>query len=67
VEQAMCAIEAIPKPVIALIKGACVGGGCGLALACDLRIAEEGARFGITRQNWGWSMDHAISDGWSMP
>jgi enoyl-CoA hydratase/carnithine racemase len=53
VEQAMCAIESITKPVIALIQGACVGGGCGLALACDLRVAEEGARFGITPAKLG--------------
>lgn len=41
------AIARLPKPVIAVVFGACVGGGCGLALSCDLRFAAQGARFGI--------------------
>jgi enoyl-CoA hydratase/carnithine racemase len=42
------AMVAFPKPIVAAIRGWCVGGGCQLAAVCDLRIAEEGARFGIT-------------------
>jgi enoyl-CoA hydratase/carnithine racemase len=42
-----------PKPVIAFIDGDCVGGGCGLALACDLRVARPRARFGITPAKLG--------------
>ncbi len=41
------------KPVIAAIDGDCIGGGCGLALACDLRIASPHARFGITPAKLG--------------
>ncbi len=41
------------KPVIASIEGDCVGGGCGLALACDLRVATSAARFGITPAKLG--------------
>ena len=36
------------KPTLAEIDGACVGGGCGLALACDIRLASGRSRFGIT-------------------
>jgi enoyl-CoA hydratase/carnithine racemase len=41
------------KPTIALIDGDCVGGGCGLALACDLRVASAQSRFGITPAKLG--------------
>jgi enoyl-CoA hydratase/carnithine racemase len=41
------------KPVIAAIDGDCVGGGCGLAIACDLRVAAPSARFGITPARLG--------------
>jgi len=39
--------ERIPIPTIAMIRGACTGGGCGLALSCDLRIATPDAFFAI--------------------
>lgn len=42
-----------PKPAIAFIDGDCVGGGCGLALACDIRIATPRSRLGITPANLG--------------
>ena len=41
------------KPVIAAIDGDCIGGGCGLALACDIRIAAPHARFGVTSVKLG--------------
>lgn len=42
-----------PKPTVALIEGACIGGGCGLALACDLRVAAPSAKLGITPARLG--------------
>ncbi len=41
------------KPTIAQIWGACVGGGCGLAIHCDMRFAAQGSKFGITPAKLG--------------
>ena len=45
--QACDRLAAFPRPVIAGIRGVCLGGGLGLALAADLRIAGTGAEFGL--------------------
>lgn len=46
-------IDTFPKPVIAMINGFCLGGGNELALACDLRIGSEKARFSQPEINLG--------------
>ncbi|MHC1610545.1 MAG: enoyl-CoA hydratase/isomerase family protein [Candidatus Methanospirareceae archaeon] len=46
-------METIKKPVIAKIKGFCLGGGLELAMACDFRIASETAIFGLPETNLG--------------
>lgn len=47
VESVMGTIEETPKPVIAMVNGAAVGGGCEIVAACDLRVASDHAQFGI--------------------
>ncbi len=47
------ALAAFGKPTIALVRGHCVGGGCQLAAACDLRFASEDALFGVTPARLG--------------
>jgi enoyl-CoA hydratase/carnithine racemase len=42
-----------PLPTVAFVDGDCVGGGCGLAIACDLRVATPRARLGITPAKLG--------------
>ncbi|MEE4135491.1 MAG: enoyl-CoA hydratase-related protein [Desulforhopalus sp.] len=49
----MAAIESLPQPVIAAINGFALGGGCELALACDIRLAADNARFGQPEVNLG--------------
>lgn len=52
-QSAEAALAAFPKPSLAAVRGYCVGGGCQLAAACDLRFAEDGARFGLTPARLG--------------
>ncbi len=54
-------IVGIPKPVIASVNGVAAGGGCGVALACDLRIASEKACFIQAFVRVGLSLDSGTS------
>ena len=51
--QVMAVVENLPQPVIAAVNGFALGGGCELALACDMRLASENAKFGQPEVNLG--------------
>lgn len=51
-------IQRLPFPVIAAIEGHAVGGGCEIALACDIRIAGQASRFSF------WEVRNAVTTGW---
>ena len=67
-------LDTFPKPVIAMINGFCLGGGNELALACDIRIASENARFAQPEINLGimcggggtQRLTHLIGEGRAM-
>ena len=56
VAAALNAIADCPHPTVALIQGACIGGGLEIAGVCDLRISGESARFGAPINKLGFSM-----------
>ena len=52
-EGARMRLQETLKPTIAMIRGYCIGGGVGTALACDMRIAAEGSKFGVPAAKLG--------------
>jgi methylglutaconyl-CoA hydratase len=50
---AMRALNAFPRPTLALVHGACYGGGVGMVACCDIALATASARFALTEVRWG--------------
>ena len=53
IADALDAVARFPAPTLAMIRGACVGGGAAIALACDLRFADTTAKFAFTPAKLG--------------
>jgi 2-(1,2-epoxy-1,2-dihydrophenyl)acetyl-CoA isomerase len=58
-------LHTVPKPVLASVNGPAAGGGVGLALACDLRIAGESASLGLVFHRLGFHPD--LGTSWFVP
>ncbi|MDR3083837.1 MAG: enoyl-CoA hydratase/isomerase family protein [Streptomyces sp.] len=52
-EDALTALERIPVPTVARVRGSAVGAGCQLACACDFRVITQDARLGMPVARWG--------------
>jgi enoyl-CoA hydratase len=57
-DAAMDEAEAVGKPTISMIKGACVGGGCEFSSALDLRVTADNGRFGVPIARLGLPIGH---------
>jgi enoyl-CoA hydratase/carnithine racemase len=64
VRDAQARLRDLTCPTIAEIRGSCYGGGCGLALACDFRLAQPGASFAITPARLG--LAYSPADTWQL-
>jgi enoyl-CoA hydratase len=53
------ALRLVGKPTIAMIRGYCIGGGVSVAMSCDMRISEEGAKFGVPAARLGLGYEFA--------
>jgi methylglutaconyl-CoA hydratase len=51
--EAMRALNAFPRPTLALVHGACYGGGVGMVASCDVAVATASASFALTEVRWG--------------
>ena len=56
--RANAAVQEASKPTIAMIRGYCLGGGLGMALNCDLRLASSDSRFSVPAAKLGVGYDH---------
>jgi 1,4-dihydroxy-2-naphthoyl-CoA synthase len=63
IHDAMQAVARCRHPVVAMIKGACVGGGLEIAAMCDFRICGESSRFGVPIKNLGLTMGYGELQG----
>jgi enoyl-CoA hydratase len=52
-DEASETLRSSPKPTVAMIRGYCIGGGTGIAVSCDVRIAADDARFGVPAAKLG--------------
>ena len=56
-QRAFTSLEQLPQPVLALVHGACIGGGIDLAVACDVRLATTAASFCVKEVDVGMAAD----------
>lgn len=62
IARALRSVMRVQAPVVAMLRGLAVGGGCELAAACDVRIAERGARLGIPIGKLGVTLGYTEAD-----
>jgi enoyl-CoA hydratase len=63
IHDAMQSVARCRHPVVAMIQGACVGGGLEIAAMCDLRVCGESSRFGVPIKNLGLTMGYGELQG----